>query len=46
MLIELPKQLFFLPTEMNYKSIYRDFLAGLKEGNPLRTLKYDAYDIS
>ena len=33
----------FLPVEMSYKSIHRDFLAGLEEDSTLHTLKYDAF---
>jgi len=40
---ELPNQLFFLPAEMSYKSVHRDFLAGLEEESNLRALKYDAF---
>ncbi len=28
---------------MSYKSVYRDFLADLKENNNLKFLKYDAF---
>ena len=28
-----------LPAEMSYKSVYRDFLAGLEEDNKLKSLK-------
>src|SRR5437588_12906530 len=33
----------FLPAEMSYKSVHRDFLSGLEEGSTLCTLKYDAF---
>jgi hypothetical protein len=33
----------FLPAEMSYKSVHRDFLAGLEENNKLKSLKYDAF---
>ena len=33
----------FLPAEMSYKSVHRDFLAGLEEDNKLKFLKYDAF---
>ncbi len=33
----------FLPAEMSYKSVHRDFLAGLKEDNKLKFLKYDTF---
>src|SRR5438445_7219763 len=37
------QSIIFLPAEMSYKSIHRDFLAGLEECNTLCTLKYDAF---
>ena len=33
----------FLPAEMSYKSVHRDFLAGLEEDSVLHALKYDAF---
>src|SRR6266508_152110 len=33
----------FLPAEMSYKSVHRDFLAGLEGDSKLRTLKYDSF---
>ena len=33
----------FLPAEMSYKSVHRDFLAGLEEVSNLKSLKYDAF---
>ena len=33
----------FLPAKMSYKSVHKDFLAGLKEDNKLKSLKYDAF---
>ena len=33
----------FLPAEMSYKSVHRDFLAGLEEDNTLCACKYDAF---
>jgi len=33
----------FLPAEMSYKSVHRDFLAGFEENNTLKLLKYDAF---
>jgi hypothetical protein len=35
--------IIFLPAEMSYKSVHRDFLAGLKDENNLHALKYDAF---
>src|SRR5437764_8485389 len=35
--------IIFLPAEMSYKSVHRDFLAGLEEDNTLCALKYDAF---
>jgi len=37
------QSIIFLPAEMSYKSVHRDFLAGLEEDNTLRALKYDAF---
>jgi hypothetical protein len=39
------QSIIFLPTEMSYKSVHRDFLAGLEEleDNTLHSLKYDAF---
>ena len=37
------QSIIFLPAEMSYKSVHRDFLAGLEEDSKLRTLKYDAF---
>lgn len=37
------QSVIFLPAEMSYKSVYRDFLVGLEEDSSLRTLKYDAF---
>jgi len=33
----------FLAAEMSYKSVHRDFLAGLEDGSVLHALKYDAF---
>jgi len=37
------QSIIFLPAEMSYKSIYRDFLASLEDDSNLRALKYDAF---
>jgi len=37
------QSIIFLPAEMSYKSVHRDFLAGLEEDSKLRALKYDAF---
>src|SRR3954471_7167500 len=37
------QSIIFLPAEMSYKSIHRDFLAGLEEDSALCALKYDAF---
>jgi hypothetical protein len=37
------QSIIFLPAEMSYKSIHRDFLAGLEEDSALHALKYDAF---
>jgi hypothetical protein len=37
------QSIIFLPTEMSYKSVHRDFLAGLKEYSKLHGLKYDSF---
>ncbi|KAG9301470.1 hypothetical protein G9A89_006567 [Geosiphon pyriformis] len=35
--------LTLLPAEMSYKSVYRDFIAGLENDSTLKLLKYDAF---
>ncbi|CAG8577598.1 532_t:CDS:2 [Ambispora leptoticha] len=35
--------LTLLPVETSYKSVYRDFIAGLENGSTLKLLKYDAF---
>ena len=35
--------IIFLPAEMSYKSVHRNFLAGLEDNSKLRNLKYDAF---
>ena len=35
------KSLTLLPAETNYKSVYRDFIAGLENNSTLKLLKYD-----
>jgi len=35
--------LTLLPAETSYKSVYRDFIAGLENYSPLKLLKYDAF---
>ena len=37
------QSIVFLPIEMSYKSVYRDFLTDLKEDNKLKSLKYNAF---
>src|SRR5215813_3820870 len=37
------QSIIFLPAEMSYRSVHRDFLAGLEENSKLRALKYDAF---
>ena len=37
------QSIIFLPAEMSYKSVHRDFLAGLEEDSNLCALKYDAF---
>src|SRR5215212_2002638 len=37
------QSIIFLPAEMSYRSVHRDFLAGLEEDSNLRALKYDAF---
>ena len=37
------QSIIFLPTEMSYKSVHREFLAGLEKDSILCALKYDAF---
>jgi hypothetical protein len=37
------QSIIFLPAEMSYKSVHRDFLVGLEDDSNLRALKYDAF---
>ena len=39
----ITQSVIFLPAEMGYKSVHRDFLAGLEENSNLKSLKYDAF---
>ena len=39
----ITQSVIFLPAEMSYKSVHRDFLAGFEENNILKSLKYDAF---
>ena len=39
----ITQSIVFLPAEMSYKSVHRDFLAGLEENSNLKSLKYDAF---
>ena len=39
----ITQSIVFLPAEMSYKSVHRDFLVGLEEDNKLKSLKYDAF---
>ena len=38
----ITQSLTLLPAETSYKSVYRDFIAGLENNNALKLLKYDA----
>jgi hypothetical protein len=40
---QVTQSITFLPTEMSYRSVHCDFLAGLEEGSTLCALKYDAF---
>src|SRR5207248_6098576 len=35
--------IIFLPSEMSYRSVHWDFLAGLEDNSKLHNLKYDAF---
>ena len=37
------QSIVFLPAKMSYKSVHRDFLAGLEDGSVFHALKYDAF---
>jgi hypothetical protein len=37
------QSVIFLPAELSFTSVHRDFLAGLKEDSRLHDLKYDAF---
>ena len=37
------QSIIFLPTEMSYKSVHREFLAGLERDSILCALKYDSF---
>src|SRR5205823_12593931 len=37
------QSIIFLPAEMSYKSVHRNFLAGQEEDSTLHALKYDAF---
>jgi len=37
------QSLTLLPAETSYKSVYRDFIAGLENDSSLKLLKYDAF---
>jgi hypothetical protein len=39
----ITQSIIFLPAEMSYKSVYRDFLDGLEENDKLKSLKYDSF---
>ena len=39
----ITQSVIFLPAEMSYKSVHRDFLADFEENNILKSLKYDAF---
>jgi hypothetical protein len=38
----ITQSLTLLPAETSYKSVYRDFIAGLENNGTLKLLKYDA----
>ena len=38
----ITQSLTLLPAETSYKSVYRDFIAGLENNSTLKLLKYDA----
>jgi hypothetical protein len=35
--------IIFLPAQMSYKSVHRDFLNSLKKDDSLKSLKYEAF---
>ena len=39
----ITQSLTLLPAETTYKSVYRDFIAGLENDSTLKLLKYDAF---
>ncbi|KAG9302527.1 hypothetical protein G9A89_007231 [Geosiphon pyriformis] len=39
----ITQSLTLLPAETSYKSVYRDFIAGLENNSTLKLLKYDAF---
>src|SRR6185312_12008334 len=39
----ITQSLTLLPAETSYKSVYRDFIAGLENDSTLKLLKYDAF---
>ena len=39
----ITQSLTLLPAETSYKSVYRDFIAGLENDSMLKLLKYDAF---
>ena len=42
----ITQSVVFLPAEMSYRSVYRDFLAGLEGDSNLKSSKYENYDIN
>ena len=36
-------KIFFLPTEMSYKSVHHDFIISVGENSNLKSLKYEAF---
>ncbi len=39
----ITQSVIFLPAEMSYKSVHKDFLIGLEEDSKLKSLKYDIF---
>ena len=43
LLNRITQSLTLLPAETSYKSVYRDFIAGLENDSTLKLLKYDTF---